>query len=118
MLIDLRSDTVTRPTAGMRRAIASAEVADDYLDGDPTTRKLEEQVAALLGKERALFFPSGTMANQCAIWTLGERGTEMYADFNSHINDLEMGGAAAIAGVQLRTVPSEGIGRASCRESV
>src|SRR5512139_864137 len=69
-LVDLRSDTVTRPTAGMREAMASAEVGDDYLDGDPTTRRLEEQVAHLLGKERALFFPSGTMANQCAIAVL------------------------------------------------
>jgi threonine aldolase len=108
MPIDIRSDTVTKPSPEMRRAIADAEVGDDVLDGDPTTGRLEVRVAALLGKERALFFPSGTMANQCAIWTLGERGTEMYADFNSHINDLEMGGAAAIAGVQLRTVPSEG----------
>ena len=97
MQIDLRSDTVTKPTAGMRRAIASAEVGDDYLDGDPTTRKLEEQVAHLLGKERALFFPSGTMANQCAIAVLSERGTEIYADQFSHIVEREMAGAAGLA---------------------
>lgn len=108
MLIDLRSDTVTKPTAGMRRAIASAEVGDDYLDGDPTTRRLEEQVADLLGKERALFFPSGTMANQVALAVLGEPGTEIFADLNSHIVEREMAGAAAIAGVQIRTVRSEG----------
>jgi threonine aldolase len=108
MPIDLRSDTVTRPTAAMRRAIAEAEVADDVLDGDPTTRRLEERVAGLLGVERAHFFPSGTMANQCAIWTLSEPGTEIYADLNSHIVDLEMAGAAALAGVQVRTVAGEG----------
>ena len=92
----------------MRRAIASAEVGDDYLDGDPTTRKLEEQVAHLLGKERALFFPSGTMANQCAIAVLSERGTEIYADQFSHIVEREMAGAAGLSGVQIRTVRSEG----------
>jgi len=108
MMIDIRSDTVTKPSAAMRRAIAEAEVGDDYLDGDPTTGRLEARVAELLGKEKALFFPSGTMANQCAIWALAERGTEMYADLNSHINDWEMVGAAALAGVQLRTVHGEG----------
>jgi threonine aldolase len=108
MVIDLRSDTVTKPTAGMRRAIASAEVGDDYLDGDPTTRRLEEQVAHLLGKEKALFFPSGTMANQCAIAVLSEPGTEMYADLYAHIVEREMAGAAALSGVQIRTVRSEG----------
>jgi threonine aldolase len=92
----------------MRRAIAEAEVGDDVLDGDPTTRRLEARVAEILGKETALFFPSGTMANQCAIWALAERGTEMYADLNSHINDLEMVGAAALCGVQVRTVSGEG----------
>ncbi len=107
-MIDIRSDTVTKPSTAMRRAIAEAEVGDDYLDGDPTTRRLEERVASMLGKERALFCPSGTMANQCAIWALAERGTEIYADFGSHINDWEMLGAAAIAGVQLRTVQGEG----------
>ena len=108
MPIDLRSDTVTRPTMAMRRAIAEAEVGDDVLDGDPTTRRLEARGAELLGKDRAIFFPSGTMANQCAVWTLSERGTEIYADLNSHLVDLEMAGAAALAGVQVRTVSGEG----------
>jgi threonine aldolase len=108
MPIDLRSDTVTRPTPGMRTAMAEAEVGDDYLDGDPTTRRLEATVADLLGKERALFFPSGTMANQCAIRVLSEPGTEIYADINSHIVDLELAGAAALAGVQVRTVAGDG----------
>ena len=67
MPIDLRSDTVTRPTAPMRQAIAAADVGDDHLDGDPTTRRLEARVAELLGKEAALFFPTGTMANLAAI---------------------------------------------------
>lgn len=108
MPIDLRSDTVTRPTPGMRRAMAEAEVGDDYLDGDPTTRRLEAAVAERLGKERALFFPSGTMANQCAIKVLSEPGTEIYADLNSHIVDLEVAGAAALSGVQVRTVLGDG----------
>ena len=63
-MIDLRSDTVTKPTPGMRAAMAAADVGDDERDGDPTTRRLEERVATLLGKEDALFFPSGVMANQ------------------------------------------------------
>ncbi|MEO7520516.1 MAG: beta-eliminating lyase-related protein, partial [Gemmatimonas sp.] len=66
--LDLRSDTVTQPTRAMRRAMADAEVGDDVLDGDPTVRRLEATVAELLGKERGLFFPTGTMANQSAIW--------------------------------------------------
>ena len=69
-LLDVRSDTVTRPTAAMRRAMADAEVGDDVLDGDPTARRLEAVVAERLGKERALFFPSGTMANQAARATM------------------------------------------------
>lgn len=108
MPIDLRSDTVTKPSAGMRRAIASAEVGDDYLDGDPTTRRLEEHVAMLLGRERAIFFPSGTMANQCAIAALSEPGTEVYADHGAHVVNREMAGAAVVSGVQVRTVTGDG----------
>lgn len=108
MTIDIRSDTVTRPSPEMRRAIAEAEVGDDVLDGDPTTRRLEVLVAQLLGKEQALFCPSGTMANQVAIWTLGEPGTEMLVDANAHIVDREMAGAAALSGVQLRLVVGDG----------
>jgi threonine aldolase len=103
-MIDLRSDTVTKPSAGMRRAMADAEVGDDVLDGDPTTRQLEERVAALLGQERALFFPSGTMANQAALWALGTRGTEFYVHDDSHIVNLEMGGASALCGMQARLI--------------
>ena len=106
--IDLRSDTVTRPTPAMRRAMAEAEVGDDVLDGDPTTRRLEARVAELLGTERALFFPSGTMANQAALWLLGRRGTEVLLDANAHIVHWEVAGAAALAGLQVRPVAGEG----------
>src|SRR5687767_7395532 len=85
MPIDLRSDTVTRPSPEMRRAMAEAEVGDDVLDGDPTVRRLEERVAEMLGKERALFFPTGTMANQAAVWLLSIPGTEIFVDTNAHI---------------------------------
>ena len=104
--IDLRSDTVTKPTAAMRRAMAEAEVGDDVLDGDPTVRRLEARVAALLGKEAALFFPSGTMANQTGIAVLSSPGTEALLDANAHIIHWEMAGAAAICGVQVRGVPA------------
>ena len=110
MIIDLRSDTVTRPTAAMRRAMAEAEVGDDVLDGDPTARRLEARVAALLGKEAGLFFPSGTMANQTALWVHTVPGTEVLLDANAHIIHWEMAGAAALAGVQVRPVPP-GTGR-------
>ncbi len=103
-MIDLRSDTVTKPSAAMRRAMAEAEVGDDVLDGDPTTRKLEERTAEILGQETALFFPSGSMANQAAIYALGERGTELFVHEDSHIVNLEMGGASANAGMQVRLI--------------
>src|SRR4051812_13995798 len=103
-LVDLRSDTVTRPTPAMRRAMAEAEVGDDVLDGDPTTRRLETRVAELLGKEAGLFFPSGTMANQAAIWVHTSPGTEVLLDANAHIINWEMAGAAALSGVQVLPV--------------
>lgn len=102
--IDLRSDTVTRPTAAMRRAMADAEVGDDVLDGDPTTRRLEAVVAERLGKERALFFPTGTMANQAAIWVHTRPGSEVLVDAESHIVHWEMAATAALAGAQIRPV--------------
>ena len=107
-VIDLRSDTVTRPTAAMRRAMAEAEVGDDVLDGDPTVRRLEARVASLLGKDAGLFFPSGTMANQTAIWVQAAPGTEVLLDANAHIIHWEMAGAAALAGVQVRPVAAGG----------
>jgi threonine aldolase len=106
MHIDLRSDTVTKPTPAMRRAMAEAEVGDDVLDGDPTVRRLEARVAELLGKEAALFFPTGTMANQTGIAVHSTPGTEALLDANAHIIHWEMAGAAAICGVQVRGVPA------------
>jgi threonine aldolase len=100
-MIDLRSDTVTRPTAAMRRAIAEAEVGDDALGDDPTVMRLEQRVAGLLGKEASLFFPSGIMANQVALQIVAERGTELIIEARGHILDWEVGGAAANSGVQL-----------------
>jgi threonine aldolase len=103
-MIDLRSDTVTRPTTAMRRAIAEAEVGDDALGDDPSVHLLEQQVAALLGKEAALLFPSGVMANLTAMHLVAERGTEVVIEARGHILDWELGGATTIAGVQLRSV--------------
>ena len=108
MSIDLRSDTVTRPTPAMRRAMAEAEVGDDVLEGDPTTRRFEAMVAERLGKEAALFFPSGTMANQAAIWVHTRPGTELLVDADAHIVHWEMAGVAALCGVQCRMVRGPG----------
>ncbi len=102
--IDLRSDTVTRPSPAMRRAIADAEVGDDVLDGDPTVRRLEQRVAELLGMEDALFFPSGTQANQTGVALCAERGTELVLEANAHLVHYELAGVALIAGVQIRPV--------------
>lgn len=109
MPIDLRSDTVTKPTAGMRAAMASAEVGDDERDGDPTTRRLEERVAALLGMEAALFFPSGVMANQTAVWIHAPRATEVLADIDAHIVHSEIAGVAALSGAQILPVVPTGL---------
>jgi threonine aldolase len=103
-IIDIRSDTVTKPTPAMRRAMAEAEVGDDVLDGDPTVKRLEARVAAMLGKDEALFFPTGTMANQAGLWVLGEPGTEVYCHDDSHIVNWEIAGTAALAGLQVRIV--------------
>ena len=108
MPIDLRSDTVTRPSAGMRQAIAAAVVGDDHLDGDPTTRRLEGRVAELLDKPAALFFPTGTMANLAAVMVHAAPGTEILIDADAHIVNLTAVGLAAIAGVQPRFVPASG----------
>jgi threonine aldolase len=88
----------------MRRAMAEAEVGDDVLDGDPTVLRLQERVAALLGKPRGLFFPTGTMANQAALWLLGERGTEVFCHEDSHIVNWEIAGTAGLVGLQPRMV--------------
>ena len=89
--------------------MAAAEVGDDERDGDPTTRRLEDRVAKMLGKEDALFFPSGVMANQAAVWVLVPRATEVLADVDAHIVHSEIAGVAALAGAQvLAVVPSDG----------
>ena len=103
-VIDLRSDTVTRPGPAMRRAMAEAEVGDDVLDGDPTTRRLEQRTAELLGMDDALFFPSGTQANQTGIALVTEHGTELLVEADAHLVHYELAGVAALAGVQVRTI--------------
>jgi threonine aldolase len=105
--VDLRSDTVTRPTPGMRRAIAEAEVGDDVFGDDPTVKALEERIADLLGKEAALFLPSGTMANEVAVAAHTERGDEVLLEENSHVFLYEGGGPALLSGVQLRPLPGD-----------
>jgi len=102
--IDLRSDTVTKPSAAMRRAMAEAEVGDDVLDGDPTTRRLEERVAELVGKGDALFFPTGTQANQAGVAMCTTPGTELVLEANAHLVHYEIAGVALLAGVQIRPV--------------
>ena len=106
-MIDLRSDTVTQPTAAMRRAMAEAEVGDDVYQEDPTVARLEELAADLLGKQAALFFPTGTMANQAAIHLHCRPGDEAVVDALAHTHDWESGGAAVLSGVQLRAVDGE-----------
>src|SRR5688572_4902383 len=108
MPIDLRSDTVTRPSAAMRQAIAAADVGDDHLDGDPTTRRLEARVAQLLGKPAALFFPTGTMDNQAAVMVHATPGTEILVDADAHLVNLTAAGVAALAGVQPRFIHPTG----------
>ena len=106
-VIDLRSDTITRPTPEMRRAMAQAEVGDDVYREDPTVNRLQEAVAELLGKEAALFVVSGTMGNQVAIRTHTSPGDEVILDAESHIFHYEVAAPAALSGVQLRPVAGE-----------
>lgn len=105
-MIDIRSDTVTKPTEAMRQAMASAEVGDDVYGDDPTVRKLEKLGASILGKEAALFVPTGTFGNQLALFTWCDRGTEVLLGEECHIIQYEAGGAAIIAGVQTRPIPA------------
>ncbi len=107
-LIDLRSDTVTRPGTGMRRAMADAEVGDDQYGEDPSVNRLQEEIAALLGTEAALFFPSGTMTNQVALRTLTRPGDDVLVPTQSHIVLHETGGGAANAGVQFSEIGTGG----------
>jgi threonine aldolase len=101
-VIDLRSDTVTKPTPAMREAMARAEVGDDVFGDDPTVKELEAETAALLGKEAALFTPSGTMANQLAIRGHTEPGDEILVEGNAHLYYYESGGPAVLSGVMCR----------------
>ncbi|MCL6515954.1 low-specificity L-threonine aldolase [Alicyclobacillus sp.] len=103
--VDLRSDTVTKPTDAMRRAMAEAEVGDDVYGEDPTVRRLEELAAETLGKEAGLFVTSGTQGNQVAIATHAGRGEEVIAEAESHIFLYEAAAVSAIAGAQIRQIP-------------
>ena len=108
-LIDLRSDTVTRPSAGMRRAMAEAEVGDDVFGEDPTVNRLQERAAALLGKEAALFVPSGSMANQIALKVHCQPGDEVIVGEGAHNYLYEAGAGGALAGVQFALVGRGGL---------
>lgn len=105
--IDLRSDTVTRPSQGMREAMASAPVGDDVYGDDPTVNSLEERVAAMFGKEAGLFTPTGSLSNQLAIRMLVAPGEELIAETNSHIVRAELGAAAVFSGITTRTWPAK-----------
>ncbi len=106
-MIDLRSDTVTRPTDGMRKAMYEAEVGDDVFGEDPTVIQLQDRVADLLGKEAALFVPSGTMGNQLGVKVSTRPGDEIILDRSSHIFNYETGAPGVISGVQLHVVDGE-----------
>ncbi len=105
-IVDLRSDTVTRPTEGMREAMAAADVGDDVYGEDPTVRELEERVAGLLGHEAALYVPSGTMGNQLGLRLSVPPGGELLCDADAHVLCYESGAAAWYGGIQTRTVLS------------
>src|SRR3954463_9031178 len=106
--IDLRSDTVTRPSQGMRAAMAAAPVGDDQYGEDPTSNRLQERIAELLGKQGALWMPSGTMANQVALRVLTRPGDDVIVSRESHAVWHEAGGAAANSGVQFCEIGERG----------
>src|SRR3954453_18861483 len=109
-MIDLRSDTVTRPTPAMRRAMAEAEVGDDVYGEDPTVNQLEESAARMFGKKAALFLPTGTMGNTIAIKLHTEHGQEVICDSRCHILNYELAMMAWFAGCVARPIPtSEGV---------
>src|ERR1700722_4064558 len=103
-VVDLRSDTVTRPTPAMRKAMAEAEVGDDVFGEDPTVAELERQTAELLAKEAALFVPSGTMGNELAVRLHTNSGDEILLEAGAHIFNYEAGGVAALSGVTCRLI--------------
>jgi threonine aldolase len=106
-LIDLRSDTVTRPTEWMRRAMFEAPLGDDVFGEDPTVNRVEEYVADLLGKEAALYAPSGTMTNQIGVFVSTNRGDEVLLHEDAHVFNYEAGAPALLSGVQARPLPGE-----------
>jgi threonine aldolase len=107
-MIDLRSDTVTKPTAGMWRAITEADLGDDVYGEDPSVNALEAEVAALFGHEAALFTPTGSMANQIALQLVTPRGSELLCDGDAHVVTYEVGAAAALGGISTRTWAAAG----------
>ena len=106
-IIDLRSDTVTRPVPAMRKAIAEAVVGDDVFGDDPTVIALEERITSLFGTEAALFVPSGTMANQVALASITEPGDEVILDRQSHIFNYEVAAAPALSGLQFNPLDGD-----------
>ena len=115
--VDLRSDTVTRPTPAMRRAMAEAEVGDDTYGEDPTVNALEAAYAERVGKEAALFVPSGTMANQIAVRVLAAPGTAVVAGRRQHLVAYELGASARNASVQFCAMSRRKASRTSTRNS-
>ena len=105
-IIDLRSDTITKPSAAMRAAMAEAEVGDDVYGEDPTVRALEEEAAEILGFEAGMYVPSGIMGNQIGLRLLAPRGSELLCDTRAHVVLFEMGAMAALSGIQPRVLPS------------
>ncbi|MDQ2925696.1 MAG: threonine aldolase family protein, partial [Acidobacteriota bacterium] len=106
-MIDLRSDTVTKPTAAMRAAMATAEVGDDVYGEDPTVNRLEQRAAEIFGREASIFVPTGTMGNQIAIRLHTQHGQEVICEARSHVLDWEMAMVAAFSGCVPRTVQGE-----------
>ena len=103
-VLDFRSDTVTKPTPAMRAAMAQAEVGDDVFDEDPSIHGLQERIAGLLGKEAAVFVPSGSMSNQIGVRVHCSPGDEFICDVGCHIYNYEQGAYAQLSGVAARTV--------------
>src|SRR5277367_6032352 len=106
-MIDLRSDTVTKPTPAMREAMASAEVGDDAYSSGPTVNRLERDAAEVFGREAAIFVPTGTMGNQIAIRLHTQHGQEVICEARSHVVDWEMAMIAAFSGCQVRTLHAD-----------
>lgn len=106
-MIDLRSDTVTKPTPEMRAAMASADVGDDVYGEDPTVNRLESRAAEVFGHEAAIFVPTGSMGNQIALKLHTRPGQDVLCEARAHVLDWEMNMAAVFSGCQLRTIPAE-----------